>query len=599
MSAHRTAATYDWRLVRRLWATLRAHQQLLWTSLALLVLSSACRLALPTIVKSAIDRHLEPGVEDGLGIYIALFIGVATLEVAGKGLETWTLDLAGQNALFDLRVAVFSHLQRLSAAFYDRTPIGRLIGRVTTDIEALQELFSSGVVTVLGDFLFLGATLVILFAMNWRLTLVVLTVVPVLLALTLWVRIRVRAAYSQMIRMRSRLNAYIHEQVSGIPLIQLFARERLSRADFADTNADMRDAQLRSVRWESILSATTELLGSLTLALILWYGSKIILGAQAPSASGFQSALTLGALFAFIDYMQRFFVPLNDLSLKYTVMQSAMSAAERIFSLLDENATTPEPKTPIHPPSYRGTIAFRDVSFAYQDGDPVLDHVSFSIAAGEKVAIVGATGAGKTTILKLLTRLYDVETGTIELDGNDLREYALQDLRRHVGIVPQDVFMFGGDIVSNIRLGHPDITDAEAIAAANRLHLDEIVRRFPSGYREPVRERGANLSSGERQLIAFARVLAVAPCVLALDEATSNVDTQTERLLQEALAEVMRGRTALVIAHRLSTIRDADRILVMNKGRLVEEGTHSELVKAGGVYQNLHALQYQERSAQQ
>jgi len=585
---------YDAQLVRRLWAYVRPYRLLVAASLALLVGTSAAALGMTWLVKTGIDEFVRPGDFDGFAALVQGFCALALVEVVGRALQTWTIDKAGQNALLDLRLDVFRHLQRLSSSFYDRTPIGRLVGRVTTDVEALQELFSSGVVTILGDFVHLAATVAILFAMSWKLTLAVLLVVPVLLALTLAIRIRVRAAYAAMITYRSRLNAYLHEHVAGMPVVQMFVREPAARAGFAGINRGMRDAQLRTVRLESVFSALTEMLGNFTIALILWFGGRQVLGAGEP-LGGLAAGLTLGALYAFIDYMGKFFAPLNDLSLKYTVMQNAMSAAERIFHLMDRDEVTREPQEPARVPRTRGAIEFRSVTFGYDPSEPVLRDVSFAVAPGERVAIVGATGGGKSTLLKLLTRLYDVQSGSIELDGVDIRRYALKDLRSRVGIVPQDVFLFGGDVLANIRLGHPEITDTEARAAADRLHLDQVVARFPRGYREPVRERGANLSSGERQLVAFARVLAVAPRVLALDEATSNVDTRTEHLLQGAVHELMRGRTALIIAHRLSTIRDVERILVVHKGRLVEEGTHDELLARRGVYRRLYELQYQDQ----
>ncbi|MGD8395577.1 MAG: ABC transporter ATP-binding protein [Candidatus Eiseniibacteriota bacterium] len=588
---------YDARLVRRLWTYIRPQQGLIWLSLGLLLLTSGCSLALPYIVKIAIDRHLTAGRLEGFWGLVGLFAAIALIELTGKSLQTWTVDLAGQNALLGLRLDLFRHLQRLRPSFYDRTPIGRLIGRVTTDIEALQEMFSTGVVTILGDLVFLSATVAILLSMSWRLTLVTMLVVPVLLVVTLAVRIRVRSAYTRMVAARSRLNAYLHEQVQGMPVVQMFVRELLARRGFSTINRAMRDAQLGSVRWESFLSASTEMLGSFTLALILWYGGRLILGSSpdGTAARGLTAGMTLGSLFAFIDYMQRFFGPLNDLSLKYTVMQNAMTASDRIFRLLDVDERIAEPAHPVTAPPTRGAIRFDRVTFGYGDDEPVLRDLSFEVAPGERVALVGATGAGKTTILKLLTRLYDVREGTITLDGIDLRDYPLRDLRRRVGIVPQDVFLFGGDILGNIRLGHPETPDAAAIAAADRLHLDEVVRRFPGGYHEPVRERGGNLSSGERQLIAFARVLVEAPPVLVLDEATSSVDSHTEHLLQEAVHMLMQGRSSLIIAHRLSTVRDVDRILVMHRGRLVEEGTHEALLERRGTYWRLYQLQYQEQ----
>ena len=381
-------------------------------------------------------------------------------------------------------------------------------------------------------------------------------------------------------------------------LVQAFLQERRTAERFGGLNVEMRDSQLVAVRWESILSALTELLGSFATALLLWYGGGLIVERLAPGAEvgGLAAGLTLGTLFLFIDYVAKFFQPLTDLSLKYTVLQNAMTAANKIFALLDVDEVVPEPAAPRRPERARGRIEFRDVRFGYSAAadDEVLHGISFAVEPGEHVAVVGATGSGKTTLLKLLIRLYDVRGGSIELDGLDVRQFALADLRSRVGVVPQDVFLFEGTILDNLRLGHPEISEERAIAAADRLRLDRIVARFARGYREPVAERGKNFSSGERQLVAFARALAAAPEVVVLDEATSNVDTRTEELLQGALAELLRGRTALIIAHRLSTVRDCDRILVLHEGRLVEEGPHDELLRRRGHYWHLHRMQHRD-----
>jgi ABC-type multidrug transport system fused ATPase/permease subunit len=487
-------------------------------------------------------------------------------------------------------------MQRLSLRFYDRNRVGTLVGRVTTDVEALYELFSSGVVTILGDFVFLFATLAVLFAIDWRLALVSLAIVPVLLGVTAYVQKEVRAAYELLRQKLSQLNAFLHEHTNGMPLVQLFRREELARAEFAPIDAGVRDSQLETVFWESTLSAAVEMLSSFTTALILWYGGGIVAESiGGPPGTG----LTLGALYLFVDYMQKFFRPLSDLSQKYTVFQDAMTAARKVFGVMDQDDVVPEPERAVPLPPVRGEIEFRDVTFAYgrpgEENEPALRGVSFALRPGEKVAIVGDTGAGKTTILKLLTRLYHFEHGSILVDGLDIRDYPLAELRRRVGIVPQDVFLFEGTLLDNIVLGHPEVDHQRAARTADRLRLDEVVRRFPNGYAERVSERGKNLSAGEKQLVAFARVLATEPEILVLDEATSNVDTRTEQLLQAAVHEVMRGRTSLVIAHRLSTVRDVDRILVLKKGRLVEQGTHEELVQERGVYWRLWRLQYGER----
>ncbi len=581
-------------LLRRLWAYVGPHKWLICAALLLLLASSTVGLLQPWLLRKVIDEHVVPGQLSGIGLLVGLYGAALFVELCLRALQTYLMELAGQNALLELRLKVFAHLQRLSASFYDRVPTGTLIGRVTTDIEALQEMFSSGVVTILADLINLAVILGLLFWMSPQLTLVTLLVVPILVIVTIAIRKRVRAAYGVMINKRSRLNASLHEQVSGMSLVQSFRREELTRRRFGEINAGLRDAELVSVKWESVLSAVTDMLSSLTMALILWYGGGLALESLGLDelARELRGPVTLGTLVAFLQYMERFFGPLNDLSLKYTVMQSAMTASDRIFRLLDRDDFLPEPEEPYTPACTPGAIRFKNVCFGYDPQQPVLDDVSFEIAPGESVAILGATGAGKTTILKLLTRLYDIQAGSIELDGVDLREYDLHDLRRRVGIVPQDVFLFAGDLIENIRLGHPEISEARAIEAADRLHLDRVVSRLPGGYRELVRERGANLSAGERQLIAFARVLAVEPRVLALDEATSNVDTQLEHLLQDAVTTVMRGRTSLIIAHRLSTVRDVDRILVLHKGKLVETGSHAELLAKRGYYWRLHSMQF-------
>ena len=592
-------AAFDIRLMVRLWQFVAPHQKWLWLSLLLLLFTSSLGLAQPWLIKIAIDEYLTTGEMEGFG-WILGAVGVAVVgELCGRALQAYTLDLAGQNALLDLRMAVFRHMQRLSARFFDKNPIGKLIGRVTTDIESLGEMFASGVVTILGDLINLLAILSILFWMNWQLTLVALCSVPVLLATTMWVRIRVRRAYDDMVSRRSKINAYLHEQSSGMPLIQGFSRERRTKKKFDEINGELCSAQLRSVNWESGLSALTDMLSSITIALILWYGGGLAVASigMEPLADAVNPAITLGTLVAFLHYMERFFGPLNELSMKYTVMQNAMTASERVFRILDTDDSIPEVEVPHSPGQTQGHIRFRDVSFGYDKANPVLNKVSFEVAPGEKIAFVGATGAGKTTILKLLTRLYEIDSGSIELDGVDVKQYSLKELRSRIGIVQQDVFLFAGNIIDNIHLGHPEIDDATARAAADELHLDRVISRLPGGYDEPVRERGKGLSSGERQLISFARVLALRPAVLALDEATSSVDSHMEHLLQQAVGRVMKDRTSLIIAHRLSTIRDVDRILVMHKGELVEQGSHDELLAERGFYWKLYRLQYGEAKA--
>lgn len=586
----RPGTALDSHLLKRLWPFVKPHAHLLGYGLVCLLLLSACRLAMPWLVKIAIDDYLALGDLEGYYPLLLAFLVVGVLNGLLRRSQHIAMETAGQNALLDLRLAIFRHLQQLPASFFDKNSTGRLVGRVTTDVEALQEMFASGVVTIIGDLIFLLATLVILFALHVKLALVSLIVVPLLLVLTMLIRMKVRTAYVSMRAKLSEMNGFLHERISGMSVVQMFNRETATHNEYSEISTGVRDAQLKTVWWETSLSTSVELLSSLTGALILWYGGGLV--AENWRTDGLTGGLTLGVLFAFIDYMQKFFHPLNELSLKYTVMQNAMTASRRIFDLLDVEERLPEIATTVDPGQVVGEISFENVSFGYDPEVPVLQNLSFKVAPGEKVALVGATGAGKTTVLKLLTRLYDPTSGRILLDGVDIREYALRDLRKRIGLVPQDVFLFEGDILENIRLGHPEVSDERAIEAASRLHLDEIVARFPGGWNEPVRERGRNLSAGEKQLLSFARVLAASPRVLVLDEATSNVDSHTEHLLQEAVRDIMEGRTSIAIAHRLSTVRDADRILLFHKGELAEQGSHAELLAAGGKYAALVRLQY-------
>ncbi len=575
---------FDLQLLKRLWTYLQPHQRWMWRGFVYLLAGSALRLLGPYLIKTLIDQNLTPRTMDGFYPLLAMFLLVVVGEALFRRLQMVAVDTGGQNALLDLRLALFRKLQQLPAKFFDRTSTGRLIGRVTTDVEALNEMFATGVVTILGDFLFLTATLVILFNLSWKLTLVSLIVVPILLLVTTVIRLRVRKAYVAMRAKLSAMNAYLHEQISGMSVVQMFNRQAQMVGGYQEINAGVRDAQLASVKWETWLSTMVELLSSFTVAIILWYG-----GGMASEGNG---ALTLGALVAFVDYMQKFFHPLNELSLKYTVLQNAMTASHRIFDLLDADDHLPLPDQPHAPTRVQGEITFENVSFGYDPEFPVLKNVSFTVAPGDKVALVGATGAGKSTVLKLLTRLYDVTDGRILLDGVDIRDFDLAELRRRIGLVPQDVFLFEGDIIENIQLGNPDVGEAEVLAAGKRLHLDQMIARFPGGWNEPVQERGRNLSAGEKQLLSFARVMVAGPCVLVLDEATSNVDSHTEIVLQEAVHELMEGRTSLAIAHRLSTVRDVDRILVFHKGEIVEQGSHDQLLEQDGVYARLVRLQY-------
>ncbi|MEO0478582.1 MAG: ABC transporter ATP-binding protein [Planctomycetota bacterium] len=570
-------------LLAQIWRFVRPHQRLLWFGLALLFLNVGARLGQPWLMKTAIDDFLLDEEQTGFVWLLVGYLGLAVVEWLGRRGQLLALERAGQSTLLDLRIEVFRHLQRLPMRFFDRTPVGRLVGRATTDIEALQELFSSGLVTVLGDIVFLAVAVGILVSLDLELALASLASVPVFLAATIFVRRFARKAYTELRTRLSQMNADLHEQVSGMEVVQLFGQEEQSAHRFSDSNQGLRSAQLRSVRWESVLSALTEMIASITTAVVLWVGGRSVLGLDG------DEVLSIGTLYAFVDYMRQMFVPLTDLSLRYTVFQNGMIAGDRIFGLLKEEPESPDPAEPAVSEG-AGVVEFDAVGFGYDPSRPVLSGFNLRVAPGERVALVGATGAGKSTVLNLLTRLYEIDSGAIRLDGADIREMARQDLRRRVGVVTQDVFLFSGSILDNIRLARPDTSDEEAIRAAEELGLGEIVKRFPNGYYEPVAERGRNLSAGERQLIAFARVLVAQPDVIALDEATSNVDAETESILQRALHRVMANRTSLVIAHRLATVREADRIVVIGGGEVLETGRHEDLVQAGGAYAELDRL---------
>jgi len=578
---------YDAYLVKRLWTYIRPYRMRIVVSLLLMLLISALQLLRPFLIKIAIDSHITPRRIEGLNTLAMVFFLALAGEFVLRYYESVVTGKTGQLVIFDLRTEIFDHILKMSARYFDKTPIGRLITRVTTDVEALDQMFAYGVVTILGDVIKILAIVVILFIVDFRLSLVTFTIVPFLIASTMYFRLKARDAFRSIRVFLARLNSLLHESISGMSVVQMFAREEAGRSQFEAVNTDLRNAQLRSVFYESGLSALVEFIGSVGLALILWYGGGQIV----------REALTFGSLVLFIELVGRFFEPIFSLSQQYTIMQSAMASSERIFRLLDTSEAIENPPEPVSLDGIRGEIEFRNVEFGYTAGTPVVKGVSFKIAPGEKVAIVGATGAGKTTLIKLLTRLYDVDTGSILVDGRDIRGLDKHELRQKIGMVLQDVFLFSGDIDYNIRVGNDSISPAMAREAARKANVDAFIDRFPNRYNERVRERGKNLSGGEKQLISFARVLAYKPKILVLDEATSSVDTNTERLIQQAVHKLMEGRTSIVIAHRLSTIKGVNRILVMHKGQIVEEGTHAELIAKQGVYYKLYLLQYKGQEA--
>ena len=570
---------FDRRLVGRLARIARPHHRLIAAAGVLFPLIAAFELVQPFLVKIAIDDHILRADWAGLTGVAALFLAALAVLAILRAVESYLMNLTGQRVMHDLRAAIFRHLLRLDAAFYDRYAVGRLMTRVLNDVEAVNEAFTSGLFAVTGDIVTLVAVVGAMLWLDWRLALVTFSLVPVLAAVAAWFRVRARDAYREVRRRLARLNAFLQESIQGMTVIQLFAREAHEHRAFRRLNADYRRMLFRSTIWEASLYASVEALGSAALAVLLWYGARQIAA----------EALTFGTLVAFIQYTTRFFLPIRDLGAKYTVMQAAMASAERIFELLDVVPAVQAPPATSRPaPTNAAAVEFSSVWFAYEDERWVLRDCRFAVQRGEHVAIVGATGEGKTTCARLLNRFYDVARGRVLLEGMDVREWDLAALRRHVGIIFQDTVLFTGSVESNLQLGLDGrVTRPDLDRAIDAAHCRRLVETLPRGLGEELLERGANLSHGQRQLLAIARALVYNPAVLVLDEATSSVDPESEALIRRALARLVEGRTTITIAHRLSTVQSADRILVLHRGRVHEEGRHADLLRAGGLYARL------------
>jgi len=591
---------YDSRLMRRLLGYLRPYRWRVVMALALVAIVTPLELAPPLLFRKAIDTYFVPAIKRalpeaqawrGVEIICIVFLLVLVFDFLAQYLQIRIMQRVGQQTMYDMRGEIFGHMQRLPMSYFDRNPVGRLVTRVTTDVDALNDLFAAGVVTMINDFFLLAVMAGVLFWIDVRLALATLAVLPGILVITLIFRKFVRDANRRIRTAIARINAFLQEYISGMHVVQLFNREQKARSEFHKRNRENMLAWRDAILAYALFYPAVEFMSFATIALIYWTGGMRIL----------HGALSLGVLTAFTMYAQRFFRPIQDLSEKFNILQSAMAASERIFKLLDEPITITSDPNAIPLKNPLGEIEFRNVWFSYSnaanlaDEDWVLRDVSFRVPPGETFAIVGHTGAGKTTLISLLLRFYDIQRGQILLDGVDIRAINLQDLRRQFGIVLQDPFLFTGTIESNIRLGTPGIDRPTVEHAVQEIGLGDFVHSLPEGVGTEVNERGSTLSVGQRQLINFARALAHNPRFLILDEATSSVDTKTELQIREALDRLLCGRTALVIAHRLSTIQHADRILVFHKGRLREQGAHQELLVQRGIYYRLYQLQYKEQ----
>jgi len=583
---------YDGTLMRRLLKYLKPYRWQVVLGILLSILVSSLEAVRPYFVKIAVDQNIAQKDAHGLLLTTLLFFAVMTLRGITQYFNSYLTQWIGQRTIFDLRMEVFGHLQHLGLKFFDRNPIGRLITRVTNDIEVLNEMFSSGIVMVFSDVFTIIGILYFMFSMNWQLALISLSVLPLLFYGTFLFRKKAREAYREVRLQLARINAFMQEHITGMTVDQVFNRERRSFDQFSAINALHRNANIKSIFYYALFYPGVDLIGAIAVGLIIWYAGLEVLG----------GTLTIGTVMAFLQFNEMFWRPIRDLSEKYNIMQTAMASSERVFRLLDDRTVVRDPVDPVELATVKGAIEFRNVWFTYTPApegqgttDWVLQDVSFTINAGETVAFVGHTGAGKTTIISLLARFYDIQKGEILVDGINIARVRQADLRRHIALVLQDVFLFSGDIRSNIGLGSEAIADERIRAAAKVVGAHRFIEKMPGQYLEEVKERGATLSVGQKQLISFARALAVHPRILILDEATSSVDTETEQLIQNAIRKLLHGRTSIVIAHRLSTIQSAAKIIVMHKGKVREMGTHQELLVQGGLYYKLYQLQYKDQ----
>jgi ATP-binding cassette, subfamily B, multidrug efflux pump len=573
---------YDARLVKRLAVFFKPHVALLVVTMISYPAVAGLHLIQPYLIKVALDEHLVPKKLDGFGTVIVALIGALFLEFIAKFAQTYLSQLLGQRVTRDLRLTLFKKLQEVDLSYIEKNPVGRLMTRVTNDVESLAETFSTGAISIIGDFVLLSGAIVMMLALDVELTLYSFTVLPLLIGLMLIMRNYAREAFRKVRSHLARINGFLNEAISGMSLIQVFRQERAMEDEFREINGEYRDANFAAIRYDAITYAAVEAVATIAVALLLLLGWRLFERGQ----------VEIGLFVAFIEYLRRFFAPITELSTKYTVMQSAMASAERCVDLLDQTPTVLEPTGPRPDRPFSDAIRFEGVSFRYGAGPDILHGLELTIRRGERVAIVGPTGSGKSTIVKLIARFYDPRDGRVTIDGDDLRELRLDELRGKIAVVLQDSYLIDGSIADNIAFGDRTLPREVMIDAAERTRAIEVVHRQEQGWDAKVGERGSRLSAGERQLIAFARALALDPEILVLDEATSSVDPETESLIQRGLEALISDRTALIVAHRLSTVRSADRIVVLVAGRVVEEGSHDELMAKGGVYRKLVELQF-------
>jgi ATP-binding cassette subfamily B protein len=579
--------TYDFQIARRLLGYLRPYLRLLIPALLLTFALNLLGILQPKFTEYAIDWHILPRKTSGLGLLVGLYVAVQLLRLVFSYFQALLLNTVGQYVMFDMRRELYDKLQHQEVAYYDRNPVGRIMTRLTSDVDSLNELFTAGITDLLGDLVMIVAIIAVMLWMDVRLTLVTLLTVPMLWAATTWFRKGARKGYD-MVRTRiARINAFLQEHFAGAQTVQIFNAEIKSTAKFREINAEYRKANIDTIFYYAVFFPLVDFIGAVGIALIIWYG-----GYRVMQNTPGHTVLTLGALIAFIQYSSFLFQPIRDISDKYNVLQAAVVASHRIFKTLDLPIAITSPAEPAKSERAVGHIEFENVWFAYKDDDWILKDVSFKVEPGQSIALVGHTGSGKSTITNLLMRFYDVQRGRILLDGVDLREWDLKSLRENFAVVLQEVFLFSGTVAGNIRLGRADISEERVKWAAQEVSAEPFINRLHGGYQAEVKERGAGLSVGQKQLISFARSLAFDPAILILDEATSSIDTETEQLIQQAIERVMRNRTSIVVAHRLSTIQRADQIIVLHHGEIREQGTHQELLAHHGLYWKLYKLQY-------